>query len=244
MKMSKTRLYVEKVLSPNIMIYIKGKQHHYLKNVLRIKIHDTVTLFDGRSGEWLSKVISINRDNIVLQIVKKNKDLDSEKDIWLIFAPIKLFRMNITIQKATELGVNKFIPCVTQNTNQPKINIRNLKMNIIEAAEQSERLTLPKIEEISELNNILDKFPEDRGIIFCDESNKNLPLIHEILPKYLNKYTKWAVLIGPEGGFTETEVTKILSIPSSIAVSLGRRILRSDTATTAALFSVQSFIEN
>ena len=139
---------------------------------------------------------------------------------------------------------NKFIPCVTQNTNQPKINIRNLKMNIIEAAEQSERLTLPKIEEISELNNILDKFPEDRGIIFCDESNKNLPLIHEILPKYLNKYTKWAVLIGPEGGFTETEVTKILSIPSSIAVSLGRRILRSDTATTAALFSVQSFIEN
>ncbi len=242
--MSKTRLYVEKVLSPNIMIYIKDKQHHYLKNVLRIKIHDTVILFDGRSGEWLSKVISINRDNIVLQIVKKNKDLDSEKDIWLIFAPIKLFRMNITIQKATELGVHKFIPCITQNTNQPKINIRNLKMNIIEAAEQSERLTLPKIEEISELNNILDKFPEDRGIIFCDESNKNLPLIHEILPKYLNKYKKWAVLIGPEGGFTETEVTKILSIPSSIAVSLGRRILRSDTATTAALFSVQSFIEN
>ena len=244
MKMSKTRLYIEKELSPNIMIYIKNKQHHFLKNVMRIKIQDTITVFDGITGEWLSKVISINRDNIVIQILKKNRILESETDIWLIFAPIKLFRMNITIQKATELGVSRFLPCITQNTNQPKINIQNLNMNIIEASEQSERLSIPLLEKTTYLNDLLDNFPDDRGIIFCDENNKNLPTINEALPKYLGLYKKWAVLIGPEGGFTDLEVKRIKSISSSIPVSLGKRILRSDTATTAAIFSIQSIIEN
>ncbi len=244
MKMSKTRLYIEKELSPNIMIYIKNKQHHFLKNVMRIKIQDTITVFDGITGEWLSKVISINRDNIVIQILKKNRILESETDIWLIFAPIKLFRMNITIQKATELGVSRFLPCITQNTNQPKINIQNLNMNIIEASEQSERLSIPLLEKTTYLNDLLDNFPDDRGIIFCDENNKNLPTINEVLPKYLGHYKKWAVLIGPEGGFTDSEVKRIKSISSSIPVSLGKRILRSDTATTAAIFSIQSIIEN
>ena len=244
MKMSKTRLYVEKELSSNIMIYIKNKQHHFLKNVLRIKIHDNILIFDSLTGEWLSKVVSINRDNIVLQVIKKTKELESETDIWLIFAPIKSFRMNITIQKATELGVSRFLPCITQNTNQPKINIQNLNMNIIEASEQSERLSIPLLEKTTYLNDLLDNFPDDRGIIFCDENNKNLPTINEALPKYLGHYKKWAVLIGPEGGFTDLEVKRIKSISSSIPVSLGKRILRSDTATTAAIFSIQSIIEN
>ena len=99
MKMSKTRLYVDKKLSSNIMIYIKDKQLHFLKNVLRVKIQDTISVFDGKTGEWLSKVISINRDNIVIQIMDKIKFLNPETDVWLIFAPIKSFRMNIIIQK-------------------------------------------------------------------------------------------------------------------------------------------------
>ena len=243
MKMSKTRLYVNKELSNNIMIYIKDKQHHFLKNVLRIKIQDTISVFDGMSGEWLSKVISINRDNIVLQIFKKNTSMETEIDLWLIFAPIKLYRMNITIQKATELGVSRLIPCITKNTNQTRINFRNLKLNIIEAAEQSERLTIPLLEQVKKLNDLLENFPQDRGIIFCNEQNKHLPLISEVLPKYLDKYKKWALLIGPEGGFTDLEVNKIESIPSTISVSLGRKILRSDTATTAAIFSSISIIE-
>ncbi len=244
MKMSKTRLYVDKELSSNLMICIKDKQYHFLKNVLRIKIQDSITVFDGISGEWISNVISINRDNIVIQIIKKNRELENDADLWLIFAPIKSFRMNITIQKATELGVSKFIPCITQNTNQPKINTRNLMMNIIEAAEQSERLTLPSLEKVIKLNDLLNSFPKDRGIIFCNENNKNLALINEVLPKHLDQYKKWALLIGPEGGFTDLEVNKISSVSSSIPVSLGKRILRSDTATTAAIFSIQSIIEN
>ena len=243
MKKSKTRLYFDKKLSPNIMIYIKEKQHHFLKNVLRIKVKDLITVFDGVTGEWLSEVISINRDNTVLQIKKKISEIEKETDLWLIFSPIKLFRMNITIQKATELGVSQFIPCITQNTNLTKINMRNLYMNIVEAAEQSERLTLPKLNEVVNLNNLLRDFPKDRGLIFCNENDKNLPSIFEALENKSSIFKKWAILIGPEGGFSETETKEILSISSSIPVSLGKRILRSDTATTAALFAVQSFIE-
>ena len=243
MKKSKTRLYFDKKLSINIMIYIKEKQHHFLKNVLRIKVKDLITVFDGVTGEWLSEVISINRDNIVIQIKKKISEIEEETDLWLIFSPIKLFRMNITIQKATELGVSQFIPCITQNTNQTKINMRNLYMNIVEAAEQSERLTLPKLNEVVNLNNLLRDFPKDRGLIFCNENDKNLPSIFKALENKSSIFKKWAILIGPEGGFSETETKEILSISSSIPVSLGKRILRSDTATTAALFAVQSFIE-
>lgn len=243
MKKSKTRLYFDKKLSINIMIYIKEKQHHFLKNVLRIKVKDLITVFDGVTGEWLSEVISINRDNTVLQIKKKISEIEKETDLWLIFSPIKLFRMNITIQKATELGVSQFIPCITQNTNQTKINMRNLYMNIVEAAEQSERLTLPKLNEVVNLNNLLRDFPKDRGLIFCNENDKNLPNIFNALENKSSIFKKWAILIGPEGGFSETETKEILSISSTIPVSLGKRILRSDTATTAALFAVQSFVE-
>ena len=243
MKKSKTRLYFDKKLSPNIMIYIKEKQHHFLKNVLRIKVKDLITVFDGVTGEWISEVISINRDNIVLQIKKKISEIEKETDLWLIFSPIKLFRMNITIQKATELGVSQFIPCITQNTNLTKINMRNLYMNIVEAAEQSERLTLPKLNEVVNLNNLLRDFPKDRGLIFCNENDKNLPSIFKALENKSSIFKKWAILIGPEGGFSETETQEILSISSTIPVSLGKRILRSDTATTVALFAVQSFVE-
>ena len=243
MKKSKTRLYFDKKLSPNILIYIKEKQHHFLKNVLRIKVEDLITVFDGVTGEWITEVISVNRDNIVLQIKKKISEIKEETDLWLIFSPIKLFRMNITIQKATELGVSQFFPCITQNTNQSKINMRNLYMNIVEAAEQSERLTLPKLNEVVNLNNLLRDFPKDRGLIFCNENDKNLPNIFNALENKSSIFKKWAILIGPEGGFSETETKEILSISSTIPVSLGKRILRSDTATTVALFAVQSFVE-
>ena len=244
MKMSKTRLYVDKKLSSNIMIYIKDKQHHFLKNVLRVKIQDTISIFDGKTGEWMSKVISINRDNIVLQIIEKNKDMGIELDVWLIFAPIKALRMNITIQKATELGISKFVPCITQNTNQPKLNYRNLSMNIIEASEQSERLSIPSLTESTNLQDLIDNFPKDRCLIFCNENHNELPIIHDAISKKLYEYNKWAILIGPEGGFVKNEVEKIESLPSTISVSLGGRILRSDTATTAAIFSLQAMIEN
>lgn len=244
MKKSKTRLYVEKKLSLNLMIYIKDKQHHFLKNVLRIKISDNILVFDSITGEWLSKVVSINRNNIVLQVIKKNREIELETDVWLIFAPIKSFRMNITIQKATELGVSRFIPCVTQNTNQTKINIKSFNMNIIEASEQSERLTLPYLDQTTKLENLLENFPNDRCMILCNETQDQLPNIQNAILQKINQYKKWAIFIGPEGGFTNQEIEKINSLETTISVSLGKRVLRSDTATTAAIFSLQSIIES
>ena len=117
-------------------------------------------------------------------------------------------------------------------------------MNIIEATEQSQRLSLPLINEPMKIEKILENFPKDRGLIFCNESHENLPIIYDALSNKIDQYTKWAVLIGPEGGFSNQEVDSIISLSSTISVSLGERILRSDTATTAAIFSLQSLIES
>ena len=117
MKKSKTRIFISKSLSANILIYIKDKQLHFLKNVIRIKINDEIDVFDGTSGEWKSKVISINRNNIVIKVISLNKKIEKENDIWLVFSPIKQHRMSIAIQKATELGVSRILPCITEYTN-------------------------------------------------------------------------------------------------------------------------------
>ena len=125
MKKSKTRIFVSKNISANLMLYIKNQQHHFLKNVMRVKINDIINVFDGKSGEWETSVISINRDNTVLRVLKNIKKFQNSPDAWLIFAPIKLNRMAITIQKSTELGVSKIIPCVTEFTNFKNVNVSN-----------------------------------------------------------------------------------------------------------------------
>ena len=171
------------------------------------------------------------------------RDIPQETDLWLIFAPIKSYRMNITIQKATELGISRFIPILTEYTNQSKINFQNFELNMIEASEQSERLSIPTLDKTIKLDDLVNNFPSDRGLVFCDEGNENLPTIYNALINKTKKYKRWSVIIGPEGGFSEKERTTISSLSSCISVSLGKRILRSDTATTAAIFSIKSIIE-
>ena len=243
MKKSKTRLFIEKRISSNLMIYIKDKQHHFLKNVLRIKLNDTITIFDGTTGEWESSVISISKDKTAIKILKKVREFESQPDIWLIFAPIKLFRMNITIQKAVELGVSKFIPCKTEFSNFDKLNYKNLELNAIEASQQCERLDIPKIAKIIDLKKLLKEFPEDRALIFCDESNPDLPSIYDEVKSKLNDYSKWSVIIGPEGGFSNEEKDMFMNQKNILRVSLGRRILRSDTAAISSLFCIQSLVD-
>ena len=111
--------------------------------------------------------------------------------------------MNITIQKATELGISRFIPILTEYTNQSKINFKNFELNMIEASEQSERLSIPTLEKTIKLDDLVDNFPSDRGLVFCDEGNENLPTIYNALINETKKYKKWSVIIGPEGGFSE-----------------------------------------
>ena len=181
MKKSKTRIYISKEISSNLLIYIKNKQHHFLRNVIRVQINETIRIFDGKTGEWLSKVLSINRDNTVLRVIEKIKKIIDTPDLWLIFSPIKQYRMNIVIQKATELGVSKVIPCITDYTNIKKVNLNSLQLNAIEASEQSERLDVPIIEQTTQLQSLLDNWPQDRYLIYCDEKIINKKNILESL---------------------------------------------------------------
>ena len=239
MKKPKTRIFINNSISSNLIIYVKDKQHHFLRNVMRIKINDNINVFDGISGEWASTVIAINRESTALRVTENIKKMQSSPDLWLIFAPIKQNRMNIAIQKATELGVSKIIPCSTEYTNIKNINVKNLYQNSIEASEQSQRLDIPSIEKEVNLKSLLDSWPKDRKLIFCDESNTdNKPIIDTILP-LKNTTKKWSVLIGPEGGFSDTEKDLILKNNGAISVSLGNTILRSDTAITVALFCIK-----
>ena len=243
MKKSKTRLFIEKQISQNLMIYIKEKQHHFLKNVLRVKLNDVINVFDGITGEWRSKVISISKDKTALKIEKKIREFETQPDIWLIFAPIKLFRLNIIIQKAVELGVSKFVPCKTEFSNFDKLNYTNLELNAIEAAQQCERLDIPKIEKIINLDALIKELPDDRAVVFCDESDTNLPSIYDELRLNLNNYSRWSVIIGPEGGFSNEERELIKKQKNVLRVTLGSRILRSDTAAISSLFCIQSMVD-
>ena len=242
MQKSKTRLYINKEISSNLLIYIKDKQHHFLRNVIRVQIEDTINIFDSLTGEWVSKVLSVNRNNTVLRVVKKIKNMTKSKDVWLIFAPIKQLRLNMVAQKATELGASMLIPCLTEYTNNRSVNIKNIKLNAIEAAEQSGRLDIPKIEKPLSINSILTSWPEDRYLIYCDEKLKNDKNIIKSLFTLKNNIKKWAILIGPEGGFSSTEKKLIDKNKNVLAVSLGDRLLRSDTAITVALFCIQELV--
>ena len=240
MKKSKTRIFVSQTISANLIIYIRNKQHHFLKNVLRIKINDRINIFDGITGEWEANIESINRDNIVLKVFKNIYPLKKSPNIWLIFAPIKQHRMSLLVQKATELGASKIIPCVTEFTDNKNINIKNLQDNAIEAAEQSERLDLPQIENPMDLSSLLSNWPEDRILIFCDEKFDNEKNLIDLLLPLKGKQGKFGVLIGTEGGFSDLERSIITKHKKILPVSLGKRILRSDTAIAVALFCIQN----
>ena len=242
MKKSKTRIFVNRSLSSNLMIYIKDKQYHFLKNVLRVKINDQINIFNGISGEWNATIISINKNNILLRVEENIIKMKKSSDIWLIFAPIKQHRMSLAIQKATELGVSKIIPCITEYTNIRTINIKNLYDNAIEAAEQSERLDVPSIEKQIDLKLLLSEWPAGRKLIYCDEKIKNGKSIIETLLSFKEHNYQWGVLIGPEGGFSDSEKELISQNKNVVMVSLGERLLRSDTAITASLFCVQELI--
>jgi len=242
MKKSKTRIFINKTISQNLLIYIKGKQFHFLKNVLRSSINDKINIFDGITGEWDSVILSINRDTIILKVINKINTISKSNDVWLIFSPIKQYRMNIAIQKATELGVSRIIPCLTEYTNVRNINVKNLLDNAIEASEQSERNDIPKIEKEIEFNKLLLDWPEDRIIIFCDEKeNINSAIIKKLTP-LKNSLKKSAIFIGPEGGFSEHEREMLLNKDKVIPVSLGNRLLRSDTAIAVSLFSIEQLL--
>ncbi len=235
----RTRLYVQNDLSTDSIISLSKEHTHYLNNVLRKKTGDYIALFNGRDGEFKSRIIQLENKKSEILIEEKLRRQNSEPDLWLLFAPLKLGRIDYLVEKATELGVSEMHPVITERTVVDRINYKRLNAHIIEASEQSERLTVPVLHESKKLKEFLKDWPKDRVLFLCDESGKAKDA-YEVLKNIDNK--KYAVLIGPEGGFGEAEFSALRALSFIVPINLGSRVMRADTAAIAALSVVQMIL--
>ena len=227
----KVRLFVEQSLAHDEQVPVSAAQAHYLRHVMRARVGDRVSLFNGRDGEWLAGIAEATRRDCILVCERQVQDQTMDDDLWLVFAPIKKTPADYVTQKATELGVSVLQPVITRRTIVHRVNRERMLANAIEAAEQSGRLTVPAIRDALDLENLLREWPQSRRLLFCDEAGA--PPILEALRNAPRG--PWAVLTGPEGGFDEEERTAVRAHASTVPVSLGARILRADTAALAAL---------
>jgi 16S rRNA (uracil1498-N3)-methyltransferase len=219
------RLYVDQPLGAGLSVTVDG---NYLAAVLRLGPGDKVKLFDDRTGEWLAEIAEAGKKRVILTVRERLREREQVPDLWLLFAPIKRGRIDWLVEKATELGAARLVPVVTRRTIVDRLNLDRLRAHAVEAAEQCERSALPELVEPRKLDAVLSDWPEDRILYFADEGGgESLASVAEPGPA--------AILIGPEGGFTEDERAVIRSLPAARPVSLGPRILRADTAALAAI---------
>lgn len=232
------RLFVENELQSGEQIELTGNSAHYVSKVMRGRIGTIIRLFNGKDGEWQSKIVQTERRQVVLGVENQLHQQIYCPDVELAFAPVKRSRQEFIVEKATELGVRNMQIINTEYTSQKPVRLERLQTISIEAAEQTERMDLPSIARIVDLKDWLSEFPTDRILVFCDESGTDTA---PILPALQNHKSKSiSVLIGPEGGFSKQERELIAQTSGALAVSLGPRILRSDTAVVAALAMVQA----
>ena len=224
--MSNIRLFFPESLSLNLISKLDKSQSHYLSKVMRINIGQSFSLFN-QSGEWEAKIKEINKGIVEFSVIKKLRSANNERDIWLAFAPIKLNYLSLMIQKATELGVTKFIPILTERTIVRKLNDKRLNKIIIEASEQSNRLKVPKLEKILKLNEFL-KLNQNTNIIFGDLNTDNSKI-------NFKSSDPLCILIGPEGDFTLKERKNILKLKKLIPLKINQNILRSETAAISMI---------
>ena len=229
--MSNIRLFFSESLSINLSSKLDKSQSHYLSKVMRVNTGEKFSLFN-QNGEWEAKIDKIIKGIVEFSISKKIRSNTNEKEIWLAFAPIKLNYLNLMIQKATELGVTKFIPILTERTIVRKINEKRVNKIIIEASEQSNRLKVPQLEEIVKLDDFL-KFNQKTNIIFGDLNTNNKKL-------NINITEPICILVGPEGDFTTKEREKILKLKNLIPLKINENILRSETAAIS-IISIVTF---
>ena len=224
--MSNIRLFYSKSLSLNLTDKLDKSQSHYVSKVMRLKEKEVFSLFNS-SGEWEAKILNITKSIVEFNVTKQLRQKENTKELWLAFSPIKSNYFNFMIQKATELGVTKFLPIIFERTIVRKINKDRLEKVIIEAAEQSNRITVPSIEDPQKLKSFLNN---DMDLIFTDLNTANTKID---LTKLTTKPT--CVIIGPEGDFSEQEREEILKFNGVQSVKINENILRSETAVISAL---------
>lgn len=226
---SAPRLYVETTLGEGVAVPVDGNAAHYLLSVMRIADGDAVLLFDGRSGEWAARAGAIRKRDLILTCEMQTKPLEQVPDFRLCVAPIKKGRIDLVVEKACELGVAEVHPVLTRRAVVDKLNGDRLRAQMVEAAEQCGRTTLPTLAEMVPLPRLLTDWEEGRVLFFADEQG-GIPM-HQA---FATNPGPAALLVGPEGGFTDEERAAIRAHPRAVAISLGPRILRAETAAIAA----------
>lgn len=233
----RTRLFVEAPLEPGGSVRLDEGQSHYLLHVLRARPGDRLLLFNGRDGEWQAEIVESSKRDMAVALREQTAPQAEVPDVWLLFAPVKKTPADYLAQKATELGVRKLQPVFTRRTIVTRLNRERLRANAVEAAEQSARLTVPEIGEATSLEKLLERWPGERRIFFCDESGEAVPIAKAARDE---EQRPCAILTGPEGGFDKSERELLRRCSFVTPVALGPRILRADTAALAALAIWQS----
>jgi 16S rRNA (uracil1498-N3)-methyltransferase len=226
------RLYVTASLGEGERVALDGDRTHYLKNVMRRAVGDEVVLFNGHHGEWLGRIQSYARNSAEVALDKQRRPQAASPDLWLAFAPIKRQRIDDLAEKATELGVSVLLPVMTRRAEPSRVNTARLTSITIEAAEQTERLDVPEVREPVSLDRLLGEWPGDRTLFVCAEAGQALPIAQATLA---HKGRPAGFLIGPEGGFAAAELDALRKLPFVVAIGLGPRLLRAETAAVAAL---------
>lgn len=233
------RLFVTSPLATGARVALDRAQANYLLNVMRLRAGDSVLIFNGVDGEWRASVEVEGRKAADLVCVERTREQASRPDLVYLFAPLKHARLDYVVQKAVEMGVGVLQPILTKRTQTSRVNLDRMRANVIEAAEQCGILTLPEVREELNFEKSIKALEEDRLVVFCDE---DAPVSNpfQALAGVGNRPAGLAVVIGPEGGFTDQERAIVSSHPRCIRVSLGPRILRADTAGVAALAILQA----
>lgn len=226
------RLFVTGDLAAGRPVALTDGQVHYLARVMRLGAGDGVRLFNGRDGEWLARVLRIERRAVELSVEQQRRPQVDEAGPWLLFAPVKKSGTDFIVEKATELGASRLVPVATAHGQTPRVNRERFLAQAIEAAEQCGRLTVPEVAEMTSLARVADDWPADRALFVLDETGGGAPLAQALGD---GPAPAAAFLVGPEGGFQARELDSFANMPFARRVTLGPRILRAETACLAAL---------
>lgn len=233
------RLFVEAPLAAGAEIVCDRDKANYLINVLRLGSGDSILVFNGVDGEWRAEVAAAGKRGCTLVVLARTREQEAGPDIVYVFAPLKRARLDYMVQKAVEMGVSRLSPVSTRHTVAERVNADRMLANAIEAAEQCGILRIPAIDPLRSLEAVLEQWPQDKPLIFCDEGATAADPVAELS---LVAAGPVGVLVGPEGGFAEVERHRIRALPSAVAISLGPRIMRADTAAVAALALVNAVL--
>jgi 16S rRNA (uracil1498-N3)-methyltransferase len=246
------RLYLDDPLAAGSRIALGRDAANYLRIVLRLKDGGSILLFNGRDGEWQASLAADGKRSLAAEIGERTRPQPPAGDLHYLFAPIKHARLDYMVQKAVELGVSRLQPVITQHTQVARVNLERMHANAIEAVQQCGILTLPQIAEPVTFKAMLSRLGEDRLLIFCDEATDVKDPVAALTPERAPasalvpleavRASPLAVLIGPEGGFSEEERAALLARGNTVRLALGPRILRADTAAVAALTLVQAVL--